>query len=198
MNKEEISDNADTSGNIWITSRTRMESHARFKRYDLFSHLVLTIYSVTLLGFSVFGAKLESTLLGPYLSEISIVFSICVLSASLVIWGLRFGQTANEHKECYLALQKLYALKNADSEKQGTYQDILSKFPNHSEFDYNNMLFKKILMGNEKIRGTYGLVEFGALKTIRHIFWIGVRLFTFVFLMFAPLIFLAVLYVIAK
>ncbi|WP_446720263.1 hypothetical protein [Leisingera sp. ANG-M1] len=76
---------SDPFGNIWITSRIRMDAHAKFTRLDRLSHITLTIYSVALLGFSVFQSHLANTPLGPYTSEISIVLSASILCASLVV-----------------------------------------------------------------------------------------------------------------
>ncbi|MEP5757866.1 MAG: SLATT domain-containing protein [Litoreibacter sp.] len=95
----------DQFGNIWLTCRIRMDAHAKFVKFDRFSHILLTLYSVALLGFSVFEPHFSNTPLGPFSSEISIVLSLSVLCASLVVWGLGFGEKARDHRDCYLALQ---------------------------------------------------------------------------------------------
>lgn len=150
MSETSVDHQGDKYGNIWITSRTRMESHARFKSYDLLSHIVLTFYSVILLAFSVFSEHVAETSLGPYTSEVSIVFSLSVLCASLVIWGLKFGKTADEHRECYLALQRLYDDQTLRCDR-ANYHAILDRYPNQSDFDYETMLYRNVWYRRKKI-----------------------------------------------
>ena len=194
MDQEILDDGKDEFGNIWITSRTRMQAHARYERYDLISHVALTAYSVLLLAFSVFSDHLTLTKLGPFISEISIVLSLTVLCASLVTWGLKFGKTADQHKECYLALQRLYESFDENKDK-GRYSEILDKYPNHTEFDYESMLCRSVFVQGKKIRDRQGEVRVGFLRWLRFVVIGLIRLFVGTVLLTLPLILLGILYV---
>ncbi len=194
MEEKEQNQERDEFGNIWITSRTRMQSHARYKRYDLLSHIVLTAYSVLLLGFSVFSHHLTGGRIGPYISEISIVLSLSVLCASLVIWGLKFGKTADEHRECYLALQRLYEDVDARQDAS-TYHQILDRFPNQSDFDYESMLYRNVWCQGKALSDRSGAVTFGRWRAIKFQIARLSRIIVAAFVLTLPLTFLAVLYV---
>ena len=160
MNEVKQSDQGDPYGNIWLTSKARMLSHARFKLYDRLSHLTLTAYSILLLAFSIFENHLLNTPIGPYTSEISVVLSVSVLCASLIIWGLKFDKTANKHRQCYIALQELYDNTQARSDKL-TYYKILKEYPNHSTFDYDRMIYTNIWCQHKILKNQQSEIKFG-------------------------------------
>ena len=193
MSIENSANEGDEFGNIWITSRTRMQSHTRFKSYDLISHLVLTFYSVTLLAFSVFTEHLTETKIGPYTSEVSIVLSLAVLCASLVIWGLKFSKTADEHRECYLALQRLYEDKEARVENSN-YLQILDRFPNHSDFDFEAMLYRNIWCQSKAMEDRKGPIKYSLGRAARY--WVAsvIRKAAGAALLLFPVVFLGLLY----
>lgn len=171
-----------------------MQSHARYTRYDLLSHIVLTAYSVLLLGFSVFSHHLNGSQIGPYISEISIVLSLSVLCASLVIWGLKFGKTADEHRECYLALQRLY--EDDDARKDASkYHQILDRYPNQSDFDYEAMLHRNVWCQNKVLLDRSGIVSFGWWRATKFQIVRVLRIIIAAFVLTLPLTFLVVLYV---
>jgi len=194
LNKEKDETLGDPFGNVWITSRTRMQSHARFVHYDLLSHIILTAYSVLLLGFSVFVEHLSGTKFGPYLSEISIVLSLSVLCASLVIWGLKLSKTADQHRECYLSLQKLY---DNDRDNIDLYHQILDRHPNQSSFDYESMLYHNVWRQKKSVRDREGVISFGGKRLT--MFWISrlSRMLCGFVIVFFPIIFLVGLYVVS-
>lgn len=159
MKEEKPSDQFDPRGKIWLTSKTRILSHGRFAFYDLLSYIVLTAYSIILLTFSVFEDHLSNTSAGIYTSEISIVLSVSILSASLVIWGLKLGKTADEHRRCYLELQRLYD-DQQNYKTWSDYNEILDRYPNHSNYDYEKMLFINICLHRKPLKNQEGLIQF--------------------------------------
>jgi len=187
-------DTGDKFGNIWITSRTRMQAHSRYLGYDLLSHVVLTSYSVILLAFSVFSDHLLATKIGPYLTEVSIVLSLSVLCASLVIWGLKFGKTADQHRDCYLALQKLYEDQER-REENSAYHKILEQYPNHSTFDYEAMLYKQVWSHGKTVEDREGAIAFGNFRWLKFLLVRLLRLIAAAVLVTFPLLFLAAIYV---
>lgn len=189
--------NADPFGNIWITSRIRMDAHARYVGLDRLSHILLTVYSVALLGFSVFQPHLTNTPLGPFSSEISIVLSASILCASLVIWGLGFGQKAHEHRECYLALQRLYDAPMEEEEKRSAYRAILEKYPNHSDLENERFLFRKICIDGASISTASGPLKMGFARSLRYLSREIVSVTLKLILVFAPVIIVLAIYVTA-
>lgn len=171
-----------------------MQAHSRYLGYDLLSHVVLTSYSVILLAFSVFSDHLLNTKIGPYLTEVSIVLSLSVLCASLVIWGLKFGKTADQHRDCYLALQRLYE----DQEKRednSAYHKILAQHPNHSNFDYEAMLYRNVWAQGKAVKDRSGAINFGWSRWLSFLIVRVVRLLAAAVLVTFPLLFLAAIYV---
>lgn len=188
---------ADQFGNIWITSRIRMAAHEKFVRFDRISHVLLTVYSVVLLGFSVFQRHLAGSPIGPYSSEISIVLSLSILCASLVIWGLGFGDKARDHRDCYLALQRLYDAQIAENEKKLKYQEILDAHPNHSGLDNERFLFRKLIIEGAEISNASGRVSMGRLRAIRYLVTEFISFLLLATLVLAPLIVIYMIYAFA-
>ena len=184
MNEEKPSNQFDPRDKIWLTYKTRILSHDRFAFYDLLSYIVLTAYSVILLTFSVFEDHLSNTSVGIYTSEISIVLSVSILSASLVIWGLKLGKTADEHRRCYLELQRLY-----DDQKNYKiwldYNEILDRYPNHSDYDYEKMLFVNIYLHQKPLKNQEGLIPFRWRQAMLFLIKLIIR---FVFILIAVLL----------
>lgn len=185
----------DPFGNIWITSRIRMAAHEKFVFLDKLSHVLLTVYSVALLGFSVFQSHLANSFIGPYSSEISIVLSASILCASLVVWGLDFGQKARDHRDCYLQLQNLYDLNLDCDVKKRKYQEVLERHPNHSDLDYERFLFRKLVIEGVHIRNSSGLISMGFFRCVRYIILELIALILTLALVCLPLIVIYVIYV---
>lgn len=172
-----------------------MQSHARFAFYDLLSYITLTAYSVTLLTFSVFESHLANTIIGSYTSEISIVLSVSILSASLIIWGLKFGKTADKHRQCYLALQRLYNDKKARNDEK-LYYEILDKYPNHSNFDYDKMLYTTAYCQKKSVQDREGVVKLDWKGCVK--FWLirAIRFAVGLFVIFLPVLIFGFFYVV--
>lgn len=171
---------------IWLTSRSRMEANSRYSFYDTISHIVLTYYSVLLLAIAIFSNHFRGSILGTYLDEIRIVLAICILAAGLVIWNLKFGQTARQHEECYHELERIFSSKQSDEEKLIEYDAVKKRYPNHAQYDYETVLFQKIIMGKEKLINSRGKkISFGYKRIIRHLFYWSVYRFI-AFALFLP------------
>ena len=194
MDEVKQSSQGDPYGDIWLTSKARMQSHARFELYNLVSYIVLTAYSVLLLAFSIFENHLTSTPIGPYTSEISIALSVSVLCASLIIWGLKFDKTANKHRQCYIALQKLYHDTQDRNNKQA-YYEILNEYPNHSIFDYEKMLYTNIWCQAKELKNKQATIKFGWKQF--WLFWSNrlLRLVIGTLVVLLPLLIMATFYV---
>lgn len=140
------------ANNVWLTLKSRMHAENRYKSYSLVSHLLLSYYALIMIFISIFSNNLP-----PYLplTQINIALSTAILSASLIIYGFKFGETAQLHRECYLRLQRLLALVDDEKILVEKYHEIISGYPNHSTNDYDDLvidrtLTKKGTLGNSK------------------------------------------------
>jgi len=76
---------------IWLTSKTRMQSEKRYAMYDNVAHIILCIYSISLIGLTVFSNRLPATV--P-VDAYAIWFSVWVIVFSVVVFGFAFGKTS--------------------------------------------------------------------------------------------------------
>lgn len=151
MNKEHTEANK-----IWITSKTRMQAETRYKTYSLTSHLLLSHYALLMVVFSIFSDSITTSL--P-LAQINIALSTAIFGVSLIVYGFKFGQTAQLHRECYLRLQRLIALVDDERELKAQYHEIIAGYPNHSAKDYDDLIIDRTLMKNESIYNSNGPVN---------------------------------------
>ena len=119
---------------IWITAKSRIYSEKRFRRYDVASHLLLVLLSLTVITITLLDASHSSQ---EQIDTYTIIFSVFILVASIVVFGFRFGETAALHRECYLRLQQLYDSREKADEVERCYHEILAAYPNHTDFDYD-------------------------------------------------------------
>lgn len=134
--------------NIWLTSKTRMQAEKRYKKYSLISHLFLSYYALLLIFLSIFSKSITTPL--P-LSQINIALATAIFGASLIVYGFKFGETAQSHRECYLRLQRLIALENDEHELTAQYHEIIAGYPNHSASDYEDLIIDRTLIKNEPL-----------------------------------------------
>lgn len=135
--------------NIWFTSKARMHAEAKFHLYDRWSHVVLTWYSLFTIIFSIFSDKLALQL--PNVTNWTLAFSIIVFGMSLVVSGFSFGTRANQHRDCYLRLQKLNSEATDNKDKIASYHKILEHFPNHSSSDFDAVVVERVFFKKEAL-----------------------------------------------
>lgn len=137
-----------------------MEAEKRLKMYDVTSHLVLIWYSLWLLCLSIFTETLEPYVGLVGVDNISTFLSACVLVLSVTTWGFKFGPDARLHRDCYLELDQLLSSECSNKEKQIKYAEILKKYPNHSTYDHNTVLYHRIVEMEEKLKNRDGVIKF--------------------------------------
>jgi len=157
---EENSHGTDPTGNIWLTSKTRMEAEKRLKHYDLTSHLVLIWYSLWLLCLSIFSELFEPYVGAVGIDNLSTFLSASVLVLSVTTWGFKFGSEAALHRDCYLELDELLAADDSIEITQKKYSEILKKYPNHSSFDKDTVLYHRITEMGETLYNRKGEITF--------------------------------------
>lgn len=125
-----------------------MVSEARYRKYDVISHVVISVLSGALVCLGVLPEKIKAGI--PLFDVLSVVTSVFLFGCSLVIYGFRFSDEAAKHRECYLSLQRL-ADSCDDSSISDKYHDILAKFPNHSSSDFDCLIIERTLFKNEPL-----------------------------------------------
>ena len=173
-------DQRTQSDNIWITAHTRMQAEKRYKRYSLASHLLLSYYAFLMILLSVFSDFIKTSI--P-LSQINIALAIAVFSASLIVYGFKFGETAQLHRECYLRLQKLLALVDSEPEMIAQYHEIIEGYPNHSAHDFDDLVIERTLIKNDILRNSNGPIQWTVLMLVRKsfhwlIYWLAIAFLT--------------------
>jgi hypothetical protein len=142
---------------IWLTYKTRMNSERRLSRFAVLAHLAITWYSFLLIVMSVFQLQIERAA-GTDIASFAIVLSVLLFGLSLIFYGFRFEEKASQFRECYLSLQKLYQSDGSSAEKLREYHRTLDRYPNHSERDYDRLVFDSWRRGTE-IYNTDGRIE---------------------------------------
>lgn len=89
----------------YITKKIRMMSEAKFIFWHHFSHIILTYYSIFVVGMNIFKDKYSGQF-NNY-DELSLLLSVVILIAAVCVYGWDFSLKAHNYKECYLKIQKL-------------------------------------------------------------------------------------------
>jgi len=139
----------DLKDKIWITARTRMITEQRYKRYDIRSHLFISYMSLLMILTTIFSEDLSSVV--PYFRQLEVVIPLALFAASLIVYGFKFGDCAHQFRECYLKLQSLYEKFDKTSDPTSEYEEILQRYPNHAESDYEELIIKRTLFDRQKI-----------------------------------------------
>lgn len=179
---------------IWITAKSRMYAEKRFRTYDVLSHIYLCFLSfiaICLAVFSEFFAQIMP------LYQVSVVVSVFIFGASIVIFGFSFGELAVLHKQCYIRLQEIesdYSLSY--DHLHAAYSKINSAYPNHSTADYEQFILERTLLHGRSVGQSFagtGEVNWTSFMLVKYFarwfgllivlslpfdaFWIAFRLF---------------------
>lgn len=174
----------DPIARIWLTYKTRIISERRYKRYAIISHLALSWYAFLSIVFSIYQDRFAQSLGVVGASQAALVMSVLTFGLSLVIYGLRFDDLARIHRECYITMQKLYQSHVSDDAKLESYGNLLEHYPNHSDSDYDDLLFDAWRFGRT-LNGTDGQpILFGWRKVLASYFRHFIRN-CIIFLLFA-------------
>ncbi|MHA3980563.1 SLATT domain-containing protein [Halovulum sp. GXIMD14794] len=180
------------SDRIWITERCHMNAEKRSRFLELYFHIVLALFALSSICISVVGGADNVRLNDSFLS----FASITTLCLSLLIFGFKFGETAANHRSCYLALQKLRASDEQASEKQEeVYIEVLGHYPNHTTGDYMRLAVNDIFNAEQSLKSPNGeAVRLGRWRRLCYAAsWLIARL---LLLVFATLPFVLVYYAI--
>jgi conflict system pore-forming effector with SLATT domain len=148
--------NADDieNNNIWWTSKVRMHAEKRFHRYSVASHLLLAYYALVIVLTSIFGQVLVHRV--PNFLELNIAFSVVLFASSLIVYGFKFSETAQNHRDCYLRIQRLLSQGLGNKELQEKYHEILAGYPNHSSQDYDDFIIERTFVHRDELTNSSG------------------------------------------
>lgn len=165
---------------IWITERCHMNAEKRSRFLELYFHIVLALFALASIGISILNGTDVDGLKESFFSFASIT-TLCI---SLLIFGFKFGETAANHRTCYLSLQALQSRNVADnSELEQEYIKILGHHPNHTSGDYMRLALSNIWTSRQKLESPLGeQIELSLWTRIVYIGgWLLARLFLLAF-----------------
>ena len=175
---------------IWTTERCHMNAEKRSRFLELYFHIVLALFALSSICISVVGDA-QSVRLNDSILSFASITTLCL---SLLIFGFKFGETAANHRSCYLALQKLRACgEGATRIQEKAYIEVLGHYPNHTTGDYMRLAVSDIFRANQRLKSPNGeTVKFGWWQRLSHaISWLIARMMLIVF---ATLPFILVFY----
>lgn len=138
---------------IWITERCHMKAEKRKRFLEYYFHVTLALYSLATIAISLFQVGPE----GESIEKALIFTSVCTLSISLLIFGFKFGESAAQHRSCYLDLQRLRLKRFKDeTDLNESYITTLSYYPNHSATDYMSVIVSNLLRSKQRLSDPNG------------------------------------------
>lgn len=136
-----------------------MNAEKRSRFLELYFHIILALFSLVSIGISILGGGDIQRLK----SEILTFASITTLCLSLLIFGFKFGESAANHRACYLALQKLRAEgRETAAVLETAFIEILGHHPNHTSGDYKRLAVGNVWMRKQTLESPPGrAIELG-------------------------------------
>lgn len=147
--------NAPDLSPIWLTAKTRMVAEKRLRLWAVVAHLALSWFSFCLIAASVWAAFND---VDWRYNAANILLSVFVFGLTLILYGFRFEERAGQFRECYLKLQAIDRGSLADQQKLDKYHELLANYPNHSESDWDTVLFNSWI-GNYQLTNSSGLIS---------------------------------------
>lgn len=170
--------------NIWFTRKARIQASERLRWNSLHSQLVLIVYSLANVTFSIAALKYPDFLDGD--SDIVLItMSICILVISMFITNIDFKGRSQSFKENYIKLQLLEASTTDNESCSIKYAELLHECENHQPID--DAYFRVINSSSLKTRKPT------ATEYVKVYFYRFIRFSVLLFLYLAPLMLLAIL-----
>lgn len=136
---------------VWITERCHMNAEKRNRRYELYFHLLLAFYSLSAIGYGIIANE-QVNAIGD---DDFLFLSVVTLTLSLLIFGFKFGETAAQHRACYLSLQKLRFEKHTAESLNGAYITAIGSLPNHTTNDFHRLVITNLLSKKQIQKDAY-------------------------------------------
>ncbi|MGB6018294.1 MAG: SLATT domain-containing protein [Sulfurimonadaceae bacterium] len=128
------------SNKIWRTRQARIRTSERLKTNDFFSQIILSYYTLFIIGISIMLTDEDEKLI--------LVFSIIVFATSIFVLAMNFKERAKLFQTSYIKMDELCScaeayekgVQNDDTkvklkQVQAEYHFILNITENHSTYD---------------------------------------------------------------
>lgn len=130
----------------WITAHARMRAEERLRKLSSWLNFLTAWYSTMLVVISVYSLVSDKDI---NRDAIIVGLSVAVLSLSLFVPSLKLGHSADQHRDCYLKLQKVLDTTKNSGAFIRSYHEVLESFPNHSPKDYRSLVIESEFFGNK-------------------------------------------------
>jgi tetratricopeptide (TPR) repeat protein len=128
------------SNKIYLTYKARMVAEAKLRLLSKAANLLIVWFSFWLIALSIL--QLTKTVYIAYYEALSASASIAIFAASIFLATGILEKRADEFRKCYLELQKIWNCEVSEKEKLRRYDEALPKYQNHSQNDYQDMIFE--------------------------------------------------------
>lgn len=174
----------NSTDRIYLTYKTRMTTEQRLRRTGYFVYTLLNWYAFLLIAVSI--VNLSHLFIIPYVDLYSTLLSAGVFGLTLFASGEKYSERADKFKACYLELQSLYQGALPSEQKVLEYHQILKRYHNQSDDDYDDMVFDSYLRG-KRLTDASGEIRLSKVTISRVIFRRVYRYLLAVSLFVAPL-----------
>jgi hypothetical protein len=167
---------------MWITGRCHMKAEKRKRFLELYFHITLALFALASIAISLFQDPIDASRFG----SVATFTTICTLSISLLIFGFKFGETAAQHRSCYLDIQKMRLIDNKEApELNIQYIETLGYYQNHSLSDYMAVTISNVFVSQQNLQDANGSpIVFPAFSRATYsIQWIIIRALALAFLL---------------
>ncbi|SFG96803.1 hypothetical protein SAMN04488020_105160 [Palleronia marisminoris] len=166
----------------------KAEKRSRFR--ESYFHITLALYSLAIISIPLLSKSGNA----DYVNAILTFSSVCTLSLGLLVFGFRFGETAAQHRSCYLDLQRLRESNPEDATSFNTkYIDTLGYYPNHSSQDYIAVVLSNPFKYQQELKDSEGRnIKLSAYTRLKYVsYWAISKLFFAAFAALPALVVLA-------
>lgn len=146
---KKVNETETIKNRIWMTAKSRIHAEKRYRHYNIVSHIILVFLSIGVIGSTLLKGDLPPII--P-LDELTILLSVFVMAATIVVFGFRFGEIATLHRECYLRLQSLLDRDETIDEFKRCYHEILGAYPNHASIDYESLVLDRTFLTKKNLK----------------------------------------------
>lgn len=139
--------NIKPTNRIYLTYKARMMAESKLRFLSKLANVINIWYSFLMIVASIAEAANIISIL--YYEILFAATSIAIFASSIFLVTGTLERKANDFRECYLELQKIWNSPVADNEKLRRYAESLARFPNHSTRDDADMRFSASWRGSK-------------------------------------------------
>jgi SMODS and SLOG-associating 2TM effector domain family 5 len=141
---------------IYLTAKTRMVAESKILTKAKIVNALLGWYSFCLIVLSI--CDLTEIIVIANFGVVSLIISIGLLCFTLASNSPQSYERAAKFRRCYLLLEELYNSSKNIERKMSEYAKIKLEYENHSNLDYEDMLFEAKFHGKE-LTDSNGILE---------------------------------------